>query len=452
MNNARIIAVWIFIIGIYIGVPLKIGTVPIPAFLAGASGIFLLALNASQIQRHHGWLLLGLGLLTLPGLVLNFGDGAEIPRLKGAVQLLYSVVIGFGLFLELRGWGKERVAKLFYILLLLIVIGCFLEVFTNFSEISNYVRHLIFDQNSLYDYGGPLDGDFRDNLLYGRLRPKLFSTEPSYVAIFFLLSMTIWITLTKPALTSLGKYFVFALAGMYLMRSPIVLLTACVPALNFLLLRDGWDISTTAAQASSFKRLVGMVLYSSALVIALLATWHGMKIYNSPTVSKPIVTVDRFALILNGEDDSVKGRLVAPPLIAYDVLSSSPWFGVGLEAKVKLNQPVLHVFQQLGMQLNIVDNDKLGYFVTNDFWLHWIYWGLLGGSMVIFLIYKLMRLIGVNHPLYCFVVIVMFMQTMGGYVTPRFWFVSFLIMLLGTLHSKYRDGRETLEHTSDAQK
>lgn len=453
-SHIRYLAVWVYIIGIYIGIPLKVGHVSIPAFWAGASGLLLLALNASQIQKQHGWLLLGLAGLALLGVVINYGDGAELARIKGAVQLLYSIVIAYGLFLELKGWGRERVAKLFWVIALLLVAGCALELFTVFKEWSDSFRNHVFEPGSLYN------NDFRDKLVFGKIRPKLFTVEPSYVAIFLLLSMTAYFTLAKKTLTRSLQYFLIALAGMYLIGSPIVLLVVCVPVLNFLFLRKSWRGLAGAAFAGEAKRLLVVLLYSSALLMAMMFIWRDVGLNQKADAEggrlgisqKTDVEGSRLTQIMHGKEDSFTGRLVAPPLIAYHVLTASPGFGVGLEAKEKLNEVVFHVFQHLEMQTNIVDTCKLGNYVTNNFWLHWIYWGLLGGLLMIVLVYKFMRLIGVRYPLYCFVVIAMFMQTMGGYVTPRFWFVSLLIMLLGTLHSATRDDSETMEYANDAQK
>ena len=424
-----------------------IGHVPIPAFLAGAAGMFLLAVNFSYVKRQHILLMLGLGLLVVPGIVANMGDGADMARLKGGVQILYSVAIAYGLFLELRGWGKERVAKLFYVISLLIVAGCFLELYTDFKVWSDSFRSHVLEQGTLYN------SDFRDQLVFGKVRPKLFTAEPSYVAIFFLLSMTMWYTLATETLARSWKYFLLALLGMFLIGSPIVLLTAFIPVLNFLFLNEkGRSPFRVAAETGSAKRLLVVLLYSSTLLLVMLEIWHGVEMRNLHTESRPAATESRLELILNGKEDSFTGRLVAPPLIAYRVLSSSPWFGVGLEAKESLNGITLEVFKLLGMQTYHVETSTLGRSVTNVFWLHWIYFGLAGGILMIFWMYKLMRLVGVGYPFYCFLMMVMFMQTMGGYVTPRFWFISFLIMLLGTLQSNSKDGLETLEYASNAKK
>jgi hypothetical protein len=423
-TSAREIAVWIFIIGIYIGAPFMIGDLPIPAFLSGVAGIFLLAVNFSYIRQPHVFLMLGLCALMLSGAVANIGDGADVARLKGAAQLLYSVAIAYGLFLELQNWEKARVASLFQAIALLILAGCLLESYTDFREWSDSFRAYVFADIGYYD------SDSRDQLVFGKVRPKLFTAEPSYVAIFFLLSMTMWYTLAKEALV--WKYFLMVMMGVFLIGSPIILLTILVPILNLLLLKKKSENQTkVGAHTGSGKKLL---LYSSPLLLALPAIWLVVQM-GLDTESRSKVSDSRLEQILEGKDDSVTGRLLAPPLIAYEVLCSSPWFGVGLEAKEPLNEIVLDVFERLGMQTNIVETSKLGGFVTNNFWLNWIYFGLFGGMMMVFWLYKLMKLIGVHHPLYCFVVIAMFMQTMGGYVTPRSWFVCFLIMLLGTMQN-----------------
>lgn len=433
----RQFAVWLFILGVYTSAPLKIGDMPIPAILAGVSGLFLLAINISQIKKQHVMLLIGLGCLTVLGFVANFGDGAEIARLKGAVQLLYSVTISYGLFLELRGWGKHRVANLFQALAFIVVLGCILELYTDFRDWSDSFRTHVFEHNILYN------SDFRDQLVFGKVRPKLFTTEPSYVAIFFLLSMTMWVTLTNATLVPSWKYFLLAITGSFLIGSPFVLLTALVPMLNYFFLKEkGWNLMKFYVEEGVLKKLLAVSLYSSVLLFVMLGIWHKVEIGHKAEIGnkaeighEPIAAKNRLEQTLNGSEDSFKIRLTAPPIIARDILSKSPLFGVGLEAKVTLNKTVLGVFKQLGIQTDYLETNRLGWSVTNNFWLHWIYWGVLGGLLVIFWMYWLMKLIGVHYPLYCFVIITMFSQTMGGYVAPKFWFICFLSMLVGALHN-----------------
>ncbi len=454
MNEAKIIAVWLFILGIYIGAPLVIGHVPIPAFLAGGAGMFLLAVNSGQITRKHVVLLLALGLLGLVGVFINLGDGADTARLKGVMQLLYSVMISGGLFFELSGWRKVRLARLFQVIALLIVVGCFLELHTSFGGWSDSFRSHVFPVGTLYK------SEFREQ--FGEIRPKLFTVEPSYVAIFFLLTMTMWITLVKESFVSVGQYFLLSVAGMYMIASPIVLLIAFIPVLNALFLNEnGNNPFKFMLQKKTMKRLFVIFLYSSALFLVMFVIWRGVGTIhiaqtNQQTVTTPerpvVITESRVEQIVHGKDDSVTGRLMAPPLIAYRVLSVAPWFGVGLEAKEKLNGVVFEVFKKLGMQTANVPFNTLGNSITNVFWWHWIYFGMGGGLLMMLWLFKLMKVIGVQYPLYYFVVIVMFMQTMGGYVTPRFWFVSFLIMLLGAIGRNNDDNADGLEYKNDAQK
>ena len=58
-------------------------------------------------------------------------------RIKGFVQLFYSIIISFVFYLNLRKWKSSAVSSLFFILIILILIGTFFEIFTDFKEISD---------------------------------------------------------------------------------------------------------------------------------------------------------------------------------------------------------------------------------------------------------------------------------------------------------------------------
>lgn len=403
-SNIRFFLVVFFLLGVYTGLPLKLEGFPVPAIAAGMFGCILLYLNKNLLRRFHLHLFLLLIVVMIPGMLANFGDGLEMQRLKGAVQLLYSVTISLGCFLELRRWDKDRVANLFYWMAIFIVLGCFLEVYTSFKEVSDSFRSYAFDTH-LYD------ASFRDELIFGRDRPKLFTSEPSYVALFLFLSLTVSYCLTTQRFANLKLAFL-ALMGTVLIGSPIVMMVFAVPIIVFLLLQDRQKVSNV----SWGKMLGGEVLFGVALLVVISS-----------------VLSERLEQISEGSDDSFSGRITAPPLATYLILSKYPLFGVGIDAKAEIASEVGNVFAR--MEVYVGDEDDLGNSVTNSFWLHWIYFGLLGGVCMGFLIYKLMKLSGVRHPWFPFVMTIISWQAMGGYVDPRSWFFFFMFMLIPVLRS-----------------
>src|SRR5438128_2593030 len=70
--------------------------------------------------------------------------------------------------------------------LLSIFLGCLLEDYGGLRSISDAARGKMY---SAFIY----DADLRDELLYGQVRPKLFTTEPSAVTFSYTLFAFVWL-------------------------------------------------------------------------------------------------------------------------------------------------------------------------------------------------------------------------------------------------------------------
>src|SRR2546423_1727036 len=62
---------------------------------------------------------------------------------------------------------------------LCIIVGCAIEPWAGLRPLSDKVRALVYDASVVYD------SDRRDEILYGRVRPKLFTSEPSAVTFAY---------------------------------------------------------------------------------------------------------------------------------------------------------------------------------------------------------------------------------------------------------------------------
>src|SRR5437867_8622136 len=167
------------------------------------------------LSRSHIGSMFALGLVTVAGMALA---PAAVPylaeRLKGLVYLFYSLWIAYSVFLVLRLWPARRVAGLFGWISVVLIIGAALENYLpGVREVSDAFRRMVYPSQYLYT------DDVRDIQLFGAIRPKLLAEEPSYLALFFVLSIYCWFSLTR----SLRRYLLFAMAvsvGMFLIRSP----------------------------------------------------------------------------------------------------------------------------------------------------------------------------------------------------------------------------------------
>ena len=219
-NPFAVIFVLIYLIGVYTHVVLYLSPFFfIPSIGVGIGGGLLLMKNVRRIRISHLGPILGvliIGVLTVfwgPEASSYFGE-----RVKGLAYLSYSMGFAYALFLELRQWERGEVAGLFKLLSILIVVGCLLENYTRFRGVSDAFRFAVFRS-------GVYDSWERDLGTFGMIRPKLFTSEPSYVALLFLFFSTIWLGLSQERRKYLYYGALIAMA-LFLIRSPIILLAA----------------------------------------------------------------------------------------------------------------------------------------------------------------------------------------------------------------------------------
>jgi hypothetical protein len=325
------------------------------------------------------------------------------------------VIASVGLFMEVSRWSRDQIARIFLIASALILIGSYLESYTPFGHISDVVRRAVF-QTGVYA------ADQRDILLFGRVRPKLFTSEPSHLAKFFLLSVTIWLSLTRTR----HKYLAYGLmgaVGLYLIRSPIVILVAATAGVVRVYL-DMPGITRTVLGRYVRPKLV---LVGMASALALLVALAGVTILAA-----------RLDRVISGADESFLLRIAAPAVIAGETMAHHPLFGVGIGGNEALVNEMQSAFTDLGIETERFDDvtEKL----FNVFWMHWIYFGALGGVVAILLMGLYARNVGARN--YAFVVFMtlIFSQTMGGYNGIRNWSYFMLILVTGRIH--WLEGKE----------
>ena len=381
--------------------------------------MLLLMKNVRRIRMAH--LKSIFGVLIIGGLTVFFAPEASLyfgERIKGLAYLSYSMGFAYALFLELRQWERGEVASLFKLLSLLIIIGCLLENYTRFREVSDAFRFAVFKS-------GVYEGFDRDLGTFGMIRPKLFTSEPSYVALMFLSFSTIWFGLSQERRKYVYYGALIAMA-LFLIRSPIILLASPI-ALVVLFYLDYRGLR-------HFLRILGMRELIAVMLIALFVVAF---LY----VAFSTVMFRRGQLILAGKDQSFAARIVAPPLTAYETVKAYPVFGAGITGKEAIEEQMGDIFIALGFTAAVQqwrETNNLVHRNANFFWLHWIYFGLLGGIGVLWLLYRLMKSLGVTHFCFCFMTLLIISQTAGGYVGTRTWTIIFMVFLISVFRGANR--------------
>lgn len=395
----------IFLLGLYTHYTIQISpTVPFPSAPAGLAGVAMLWRHRHQLTPHVATTLLSVVLLYLLS-VLSATDLSFLSRrFNGFIQLVYSIVIGYGLFLTATAVSRRQLAGIFLSFSLVILIGCLLEDYGGLRQFSDTVRQ------SLYS-SGIYDADFRDELLYGRIRPKFFASEPSSVTFTYSLFSFIWLVASRWR----GKLLVyFALIGLgtFAMPGPTLLLMVLL-LLPYALFVAGSESGSDGNRldASRFLKIacLGAILIGAAIVMA------------------NAIFSERLNEITTGNDASFFYRVRGPALAARYVAQNFPIAGAGLTGEPYIERDIANEYLRspaYSRDWPIVS--PATELVINFFFLHWIYLGLVWGSIMIAAVTIWLRAIGIPSAAFCWLVWAILGQASGAYVGPLAWAVLYL--------------------------
>lgn len=407
LGAVDLVLVVVFLTGIYLGVALQItSTIPMPAAPAGFAGVILLWRRRDDISPSHLAALIAVILLYLGSILSAANYSFLIKRFTGLVQLTYSLVISYALFLTLIRANREQLARLFLGFSLVLLVGALLESYGGLRPISDAVRLHI------YDYG-IYDADLRDQILYGRVRPKVFASEPSAVTFGYTLYAFGWLATTRWRWKYLG-YLALLVVGVVAMPGPtlLLMLLLAVPIELFL-------AGTT--QGSGTTRGLKIIVMSAVVLVAF--AWASTSIFS-----------ERFHQISQGNDASFFFRVTGPALTAFDVMQKHPWAGSGLTGEMYIADEILNVFMRSGEFYSGWQFQKIADSLTNYFWLHWIYLGLVWGVVVLIGLNFWLKVLEVRNTLYCWVVWAILGQASGAYVSPKTWTVLLLSAATVVVH------------------
>ncbi|MDE1145962.1 MAG: hypothetical protein PW843_04975 [Azospirillaceae bacterium] len=402
----------VFLLGIYTGFSIQItATVPFPAAISGMAGVVLLWRRRHAISPAGLASFLGVILLLLASILYAPGLDLLSKRTTGLLQMIYSLVISYALFLTVVEAGAAAFSRLMLVFIVTIVIGTLLESYAGLNRISDAVRLAIYHQ-------GIYESDIRDELLYGRVRPKLFTSEPSAVTFAYTLFSFCWLLTTGWRHKRLG-YVAMMAAAMVAMPGPTLLLMVLLLGLHEMVPPDD-DTQSSAAGRIIKLGAVGMLALVAFAVV-------GSTVY-----------ANRLHEIASGNDESFFYRVIGPFLVAVDVVKHHPILGVGLTGEQLVSDNIADVFLRSGAFSPLWNIPEPNEVLINYFFLHWVYLGICGGIIMIIAMSGWLRSLGVKALAMCWLSWAVLGQASGAYVSPKTWTVLFLIGAASVLHSRAR--------------
>lgn len=419
LNWIDIGLVFVFMVGIYTGWNFEFTpTVPFPSAIAGVSGMILLWRRRDRIEPSHvnAFVLL---MFVLVASVFAAPDFSFFPkRVTGLVQMTYSLVISYALFLTLLKATRGQVAVIFFSFCAIIFVGCVLEDYGGLRSVSDAVRGKMY---SAFIY----EADLRDELLYGQVRPKLFTTEPSAVTFSYTLFAFVWL-MTSTWRWKVPAYTLMMIAGILIMPGPTLLL--------MMLLYVPYQFLAGRAWTPTAVRMAILGVLGAAVVVLFFVL--GSSVFSN-----------RVTQMAEGADASTFYRIQGPALVAADVAQKYPLAGVGLTGEGFISDEVLNVYRSSPEFSPDWQFDQTFEVLTNYFWLHWIYFGLLFGLAVFIALSIWIRTLGVPGLWFCWFVWAILGQASGAYVGPKTWAVLFLAAAASILAQRTREPADEDEDT-----
>jgi hypothetical protein len=253
------------------------------------------------------------------------------------------------------------------------------------------------------------------------VRPKFFTSEPSAVTFAYTQYCSVWLALSQWRY----KFVVYAgLLGLAILVLPgptlMLMLLLAIP--YFLFLAGG-------KRRASGTRMVGAAILSALIV--LVAFVVGQALF-----------AERLNEVQSGRDASFFYRFTGPMLVAFDMFKHHPWAGSGLTGESAIADQVLNVYMNSASFQSAWRIPKVGDVLTNYFWLHWIYLGLVWGVIVLAGISLWLRLLGASSILYCWSVWAILGQASGSYVGPKTWAVLLIAAAASILVARTSDAEE----------
>jgi len=406
--------VCLFVIGLYTNYTIPISAkIPFPSAPAGVAGLLLLWRRRHDITTRSFTCFMAVIFLYVASILCATNIEFLSRRFNGLIQLTYSLTIGYGLFLTVVRANRRQAATLFLAVSLVILIGCLLETYGGLRPISDAARNVLYQR-------GVYENDLRDMMFYNRVRPKFFASEPSSVTFIYTLCTFLWLVIS-PWRHKVLVYLALAGLGMFAMPGPtlLLMLLLIMPYMLFLASRVAGRLSGTR---------VVKVLVAGAVLLKVFF------------VAANVMFAERLRETTNGNDPSFFYRVQGPALVGAYIGQNYPLAGTGLTGEPFIERQVINVYVSSpsfssGWQILSPATELL----INYFWLHWIYLGVLWGTVLAIALTLWLKVLGVPSPAFTWMVWAILGQSSGAYVGPTCWAVFFLAAAAAVLQQRPRE-------------
>lgn len=406
-----VIASMLLFAGVYTDIGIQVGESSVVPMVSAWPGLIMMAIYPGVVTpRLVRMVVATMVTVALLGIITPELKKYLVNRIIGIGQTGFSITAGYFAYYALMRFGRVRLHKFLTYFIPIYLFFIVLEL------AAPPFRSLVTSYLGLYprDYNFDVIADRESRM--GGYRPKLFTSETSYVAMTLLLVMIgyVWSGI-KP-----GRYLwagVYIFAALALVRSPIIGLSLLVLFVNVFTDRT----LGRNRQAYAIWMTFGLVVAGAALAL-----------FGSDLIAA------RLEGAASGADYSTTYRTYGSLAVALAVLQKYPVFGVGVGSLMPVKEIIFKTYLKLGVPLEAVIVDW-NLSINNALASFLIYFGLLGTTIAGLMFWRLFTR-DVDAPRSPVVMaLLVYSITCGAVYTPKYVIAVMVLFAVAKLRPSRAD-------------
>lgn len=329
-------------------------------------------------------------------------DESIFVRLESTLLIIASTSSIIVIYYILSNVNPLFIRKYIFYLMLFVLIFANLEVNIQFFKyISDLFRHFIYDGAFIYS------SDTRDLLIAGKIRPNVFTQEPSHIAKLLAFSICTYGLLIQRTAKKFLVVISLFIISIVTISSPTIFLGAILYAYLFFFLYG--------------QHQRNRIIVAYVVLIAIILSYFNLSWVTS------FLPGERMNLIAQGLDNSMLTRSEGPKQVLFNILQEKPFFGIGIGAREAVQDVVVSVYSNFDMFYvqNIIENPGYNGW-GNAFFESFIYFGLINGFAFFCILGYLMNRLGLPMHGFAAIFFIIFISD-SGFAAPRVWFYFSLV-------------------------
>lgn len=389
----------IYVIGAHLRLSILSGgsmLVPMYLMLLSAATLTLYFINPLLRQAGATFAVFAVFILLLP-IVTTAPQNGSGSTFLGSLQFMASIISALSMIYALKHLRQVRLRRLAITIWCVLILLSFLESI-GLKPVFDQIRDVIYAGQGREIYLATE----RDLVTYGKIRSTAFATEPSFLAdsLFCLAIIGFMLDAKRGQIRSWSLLLAMFVASFAVVPS--------FKALFYLLAVVIWQF--WPRNIREFQKLgLGLGLLGALVTILFF----------------PILNF--FLNVVGGHlsSGSFYGRIASAHTVGYQALIQHPLMGFGLSNQEGVYPIIAQVWQASGAFITFPWYQEVSAkdLMSNGFWWQWIYLGLLGTVIFVFLLVRLLREIGVHRPLRSIVCSWIIWYAGSAFVDPQSWYI-----------------------------